>query len=70
MSFENHNVKLNGELQFKENVSKEEATALKDKLLKEGVKEVSTIRFEGRVKYIYTYRNVSFYKNLYVEDDD
>lgn len=64
-----HNVILNNELQFAENVSEVTARALKNKLMKEDNKEVSLIRFEGRVRYILTFRNPSFYKNLYVEED-
>lgn len=64
-----YNVILNGELQFNNNVEELTAKIKKDNLLKDGNREVSIIRYENNVKYVYTYRNINFYKNMKTEED-
>ena len=63
-----YNVILNGELQFNKNVEKITAVLAKDRILKEGNREVSIIRYENNVRYVYIYRNINFYKNMREED--
>lgn len=64
-----YNVILNGELQFNNNVEELTAKIKKDNLLKDGNKEVSIIKYENKVKYVYTYRNREHYKKMCKEED-
>ena len=62
------NVLLDEKPQFNHTVDKDTAYKLKDKLIKEGNREVKVVRYE-RVIYVYTYKNIEFYKNMRTNED-
>ncbi len=43
--------------------------SIKDRLLEEGNNAVSIIRYETKVKYVYTYKNIKLAKKSFREDD-
>lgn len=56
------NVILNGEEQCSNNVDEHIARSMKDNLIKKGYREVSIIRYETKVKYIYTFKNINYFR--------
>lgn len=62
------NVILNNELQCSSNVDEHIARSLKDNLLEKGNNAVSIVRYEGKVKYIYTFKNKKLAKANFSEE--
>ena len=62
------NVILNGEVQCEHNVDEHIARSIKDSLLAKGHNDVSIIRYEGKVRYMYTYKNIKLAKQQFSEE--
>lgn len=62
------NVILNDVKQYEYNVDENIARSIKDKLLKDGHNTVSIVRYEGKVKYVYTFKNKENAKKNFKED--
>jgi hypothetical protein len=62
------NVILNGELQCNNNVDEQIARNIKDSLLAKGNNVVSIVRYENKVRYIYTYKNIKLAKQQFSEE--
>ncbi len=62
------NVILNGEVQCEHNVDEHIARNIKDNLLAKGNNAVSVVRYEGKVRYMYTYKNIKLAKQQFSEE--